>query len=219
NSLDPCDFRADRLYYFSTGDFQSWFNSNIRSNIARIYFGHDGISISNPDIPASEWYLARDVQLITPGIFDINDCNGLSYANFKADVGGTIADADSLLNVGIPIDIRSHDDIRSLLCENVGEMKIEWTDGTKYPDPDNSLAWFGFEMPRKDGAPPDIPPNPDYNGIEVKTTSPPIYYRASWTPSNRAYWPRALKFTFTIYDSKGIFDEGKTFTHIVYLRD
>jgi type II secretory pathway pseudopilin PulG len=28
---------------------------------------------------------------------------------------------------------------------------------------------------------------------------------------------RALKFTFTLYDSRGIFENGKTFTHIVYL--
>ena len=31
--------------------------------------------------------------------------------------------------------------------------------------------------------------------------------------------PKALKFTFTLYDSKGVFKEGKTFTHIVYLDD
>ncbi len=30
---------------------------------------------------------------------------------------------------------------------------------------------------------------------------------------------RAFKFTFTLYDSKGVFPEGKTFTHIVYLDD
>jgi len=30
---------------------------------------------------------------------------------------------------------------------------------------------------------------------------------------------RALKFTFTLYDSKGIIKEGRTFTHIVYLDD
>jgi hypothetical protein len=28
---------------------------------------------------------------------------------------------------------------------------------------------------------------------------------------------RAFKFTFTLYDSMGIFPEGKIFTHIVYL--
>ena len=28
---------------------------------------------------------------------------------------------------------------------------------------------------------------------------------------------RALKFTFTLFDSKGIIKDGRTFTHIVYL--
>ena len=28
---------------------------------------------------------------------------------------------------------------------------------------------------------------------------------------------RALKFTFTLFDSMGIIKEGRTFTHIVYL--
>jgi hypothetical protein len=32
-------------------------------------------------------------------------------------------------------------------------------------------------------------------------------------------WPRAIKFTFTLYDSRGVFKEGQTFTHIVYLGD
>jgi hypothetical protein len=30
---------------------------------------------------------------------------------------------------------------------------------------------------------------------------------------------RALKFTFTLYDSRGIIPEGRTFTHIVYIGD
>jgi prepilin-type N-terminal cleavage/methylation domain-containing protein len=33
------------------------------------------------------------------------------------------------------------------------------------------------------------------------------------------YFPKALKFTFTLYDSNGVFKDGKTFTHIVYLND
>ncbi|MFA5251869.1 MAG: prepilin-type N-terminal cleavage/methylation domain-containing protein [Phycisphaerae bacterium] len=32
-------------------------------------------------------------------------------------------------------------------------------------------------------------------------------------------WPRAIKFTFTLYDSRGVFKEGQTFTHIVYIGD
>ena len=49
----------------------------------------------------------------------------------------------------------------------------------------------------------------------------------SWQPENDAIrnstlpvfsW-RAMKFTFTLYDSRGIFKDGQTFTHIVYLGD
>jgi len=47
-----------------------------------------------------------------------------------------------------------------------------------------------------------------------------------WRPRdediNEDWWeggfsPRAFKFTFTLYDSKGVLEDGKTFTHIVYL--
>jgi hypothetical protein len=45
-----------------------------------------------------------------------------------------------------------------------------------------------------------------------------------WRPENSEVigWPKelypiAFKFTFTLYDSKGIIKEGRTFTHIVYL--
>lgn len=32
-------------------------------------------------------------------------------------------------------------------------------------------------------------------------------------------FPQALKFTFTLYDSRGVFKDGQTFTHIVYIGD
>ena len=36
---------------------------------------------------------------------------------------------------------------------------------------------------------------------------------------NSTFYPDALKFTFTLYDSRGVFKDGQTFTHIVYLGD
>jgi len=50
---------------------------------------------------------------------------------------------------------------------------------------------------------------------------------SEWRPDNdddlenwpESFFPAAFKFTFTLYDSKGILKEGKTFTHIVYLGD
>jgi hypothetical protein len=36
-------------------------------------------------------------------------------------------------------------------------------------------------------------------------------------PLPQGGFPTALKFTFTLYDSKGVIKNGRTFTHIVYL--
>ena len=38
-------------------------------------------------------------------------------------------------------------------------------------------------------------------------------------PPIQENFPQALKFTFTLYDSLGIYEDGKRFTHIVYLDD
>ncbi len=216
------DFEADRIYYFTTGDFQSWFPPYYRSNIARVYFGHDSISLNplNP-IPISQWNLARDVELITPGILlppppAVVDYNDISYAERKTYLVSTRTDANSLFDPNtfrIPIDIQADpNSVRSLMCQNVGEIIIEWTDGTIYPL-DNSLNWFGLGMWRKSG-------DPNYSSIEDLPVLPNFIYRASWTPAvPKEYWPQALKFTFTLYDSKGILEKGRTFTHIVYLEE
>jgi prepilin-type N-terminal cleavage/methylation domain-containing protein len=181
-------FRADRLYYFSTGDFQSWFEPDIRSNIARIYFGHDSNSLDS-DRFVSKWNLARDVKLLTPG-YSHFDCNDTSFAECKADLEDALDDPVVVLANGVAIDIDyDANDVRRLMCQNAGEMIIEWTDGV--PDSNGLLGWYD-----------------EYDGP------------TSWTPAvSQAYWPKALKFTFTLYDSKGIFDKGKTFTHIVYIGD
>ncbi|MBN1391829.1 MAG: prepilin-type N-terminal cleavage/methylation domain-containing protein [Sedimentisphaerales bacterium] len=188
NSLGTNNFRADRVYYFSTGDFQSWFDSNVRSNIARIYFGHDS-SFSDSSVPVNKWNLARDAVLLTPGNSPPpGDCNDLSFAECKVDLTGALEDPNVVLNNGVIIDIDSDpNDVRRLMCQNAGELRIEWTDGTITG---GNLQWYG---------------NP---GTMEK-----------WTPQNQADWPEALKFTFTLYDSKRILREGRVFTHIVYLEN
>ena len=224
-------FHTDRMYYFCTGDFQSWYASNIRADAARVYFGHDRDSLNSAlDRPVSRWNLARDIMLLTPGTVvpappPIVDYNNISLAYCIANPAEVLAEAVRLFNSPPIIDIRNDaNDIRHLMCEDVGEIKIEWSDGTRYPithpNPDlrNSLVWFGYSMSKRqwifDNG---LPFDPVYITIEDVTNMPP-YYRAFWTPSIPAqYWPKALKFTFTLYDSKSILEKGRTFTHIVYL--
>lgn len=202
NSTTSADFRADRLFYFSTGDSQSWFATNVRSNIAKVYFGHDYRSLNVAALPVSEWSLARDIKLMTPGSPQLVDSNDVSFAAFKANVVGTENEAQNLLTYGIPIDVQANpDDVRGLMCQNVGEIKIEWTNGLKAPG--DIMLWFGLLLP---------------SGFPVEVPGPP--YIATWNPMTaEQYWPKALKFTFTLYDSKGILKQGRTFTHIVYFGD
>jgi len=234
--------RTDRLYFFATGDFQSWFDVPVtptinKSNIARVYIGHDRDSldlnryrdnIPPTDRPVSKWRLVHDIRLLKPFVAvpvppPFVDYNDVSYAECKNDLGA-LENAGDLFNSSIFIDRFSNppENLHSLLAQNVGSLVIQWTDGTRYLNPnlESSLAWFGIPdfgtpLSRKAGAP-DIPADPNYETIE-DITALPVAYQAYWRPGiQQQYWPKALKFTFTIYDSKGILEKGRTFTHIVY---
>jgi prepilin-type N-terminal cleavage/methylation domain-containing protein len=208
------NFRSDRLYFFSTGDFQSWYNSGVRSNIARIYLGHDWTSLDvSQNIPVNRWRLAQDVNLLTFGMSggDYNDVNFAWCQVHPADINSN-ANAMFLNPPDINMTYNSNS-LRRLLCENAGQLQIEWTDGTINAG-NGAIVWFGLNNPK---------------GIGFDYAAGP-YYEAIWQPTTSAdLWPKAIKFTFTLYDShydsqsvfrsQGLFKNGQTFTHIVYLGD
>lgn len=211
--LAETGFRADRIYYFCTGDFQSWFPGNVRSNIARVYFGHDRFTLTAEpaDIIQSWCSLVRDVELLTAQTTPPADCNNRSFAQRKADRGFTLDDATGLLSQSVSVSLSAPESLRSLLCQNVGQMRIEWTDGRVRPD--GTFEWWGLDNPIRLA-------DPQFeNNIDEQDPSElgRLEYRAVWTPLNQEYWPEALRFTFTLYDSRGIIEDGRTFTHIVYL--
>ena len=121
------------------------------------------------------------------------------------------------------IDINDSNDIYKLLCQNVGSLKIEWTYGWSRQSDPNQILWWGLNnalsdessLRKRDGNPVD--------SIEIGQISSAINenegltYNVWWDAYNSQYWPYALKFTFTLYDSKGIIKNGRTFTHIVYI--
>jgi len=133
---------------------------------------------------------------------------------------------------GATMDIRDPDSLHMLLCEGVGEFKVQgWYDAKKRwmpevdPNGDGSLAdsdfWLDSSGARLDSE--DVPgvlyPYPPYGGVNIRDIN--------YDPNeiDRAHFDaipglgRALKFTFMLYDSKGIIEKGRTFTHIVYLGD
>ena len=194
----PNNFRSDRLYFFSTGDFQSWYNSTVRSNIARIYLGHDRTSLT---YTVNYWRLVQDINLLTPGMSG-GDYNDVNFAWCQVHPTEITNNANAMFLYPPYINTADSNTLSRLLCENAGQFKIGWADGASTLDASGAIVWFGFG-------------NSKGTGIEFVGGN---YYEAIWQPSTPAdLWPQALKFTFTLYDSHG--RNGQTFTHIVYLGD
>jgi prepilin-type N-terminal cleavage/methylation domain-containing protein len=131
-----------------------------------------------------------------------------------------------------------------LMCRGVSSFAVQWA----YWDPDyNRFHWFPSNDPDGDGNPADshfelmrmngypVPASPIPAGYENFYAFGTFFNIPTdqinfWGPISEmmynstdnfaaGFYPRALKFTFTLYDSKGIIKEGRIFTHIVYLGD
>lgn len=165
----------------------------------------------------------------------LNEWKIIPLAN-KADLLSVICDAKvgqssiSEQIKGAEIDPADPNTIHMLLCEGVGEFKIQgWSDALQRwvpevdPDGDGSLLDTDF-IPDSDGngldseeIPGVLYPYPPYGAVRINNIN---YPRDRIDREHFNMIPglgRALKFTFTLYDSKGIIKEGRTFTHIVYL--
>ncbi len=162
----------DGLYFFSTGDFQSVKDDDVRSNIARIYFGPARDEPNN---------LLLDVKLLTPGK-NGDDYNDVSFAECQQDIAAKFEDPNDIVDDSKRRPKVDTVNFGNLLAQRVGNMNIEWTDSTIV---NQKIEWRGNSN--------------------------------VWTPWNQSQWPKALRFTFTLYDSKNIFRDGRTFEHIVYI--
>lgn len=159
----------------------------------------------------------------------------------KQDMLAVVTDVDVGTSTILPGGLRgAHVDpadantIHILLCEGVGEFKVQgWSydsvrgvwrwipevdiDG---PGPLTDSDFFPVGDPCVPGTlyPYRMSVSTEtYGGVSVNNLSFP---QSSVTEANFNNIPglgRVLKFTFTLFDSKGIIEQGRTFTHIVYL--
>ncbi|MBN2590615.1 MAG: prepilin-type N-terminal cleavage/methylation domain-containing protein [Sedimentisphaerales bacterium] len=118
---------------------------------------------------------------------------------------------------GISVEPNDPDTLHMLLCEGVGEFKIQgWDDTTKtwVPEVDSH-----FNTTDSNSLPGVLYPWP-LGAISIEGNNYKDYPRNEINREHFNSIPglgRALKFTFTLFDSKGIIKGGRTFTHIVYL--
>ena len=152
------------------------------------------------------------------------DYDNISYAKCKNRLSD-YEDPSSLLSNSIVITVNPADNIRSLMAENVGQMIIQWTDGTIVPglpltNASGSLMWYGLPVPNMTTGAALGPVLSGNSAINDSGASDPPSYRADWGSGvPEGFWPKAIKFTFTLYDSNRVIKSGRTFTHIVYIGD
>ena len=148
-----------------------------------------------------------------------NKINILS-ATTDIDVTGTTVNTAMR---GANVDPADANSIHMLLCEGVGEFKIQgWYEAQQQwipevdPDGNGNLADSHFYMNEPNTVPGVLYPAP-YGTVHINTID---YPRTLINESNFNIIPglgRVLKFTFTLFDSRGIIKNGMTFTHMVYL--
>jgi len=130
----------------------------------------------------------------------------------------SIIESPSNIAGGTVVDPEDPGTIHSLLAEGVGQFKIQgWSDEYGWVPEDNDVPLLNLTGdPTQEVA--GILYNPLHGGI--KNLNVAYDPNISMDEEHFNQIPglgRALKFTFTLYDSKGVFKNGRTFTHIVYL--
>jgi len=132
------------------------------------------------------------------------------------------------IDIQNPVPIGLH----MLMCQGVGSVSVQW----EYP---YNLEYRWWPSSDPDGNPgtrdSDFDPNAmNMNQFGMYFNMPdgvnhtlywygPEHAKTQAQPGSQifppSFYPRALKFTFTLYDSKNIIKGGRRFTHIVYLEN
>jgi len=243
--------RFDQIMFFADGDFQSTqlYESGINAepapdgdklvigNIARIHYGQ---AQPDPNLLARRQHiLTADPCLIEWPNADMSDFDdvpnewyehdSLSLAQWKIIVGDTYKDKiiPTAFYYRPLVDMDDPNTFHQLMCEGVGSFAIQWA---YWDSGDERFYWFPSDDPDGDPSTSDshFPLNGEYKfGVYFNVLGSiddnDWYSIGYFAGDDFCSYPKAIKFTFRLYDSKGIIKKdgraGRTFTHIVYLGD
>jgi type II secretory pathway pseudopilin PulG len=134
------------------------------------------------------------------------------------------------------IDFSDPNTIHNFMTDGIGSFSIQWDYITDLTAP---IAGAHFWWPALDPDGNGSMSDSDFDGTNGMGSNSFGFYFYSAPPgsgwfspaqatgtyypdniiSPKPIYPRALKFVFVIYDSRGVFPNGQTFSHIVYLGD
>jgi prepilin-type N-terminal cleavage/methylation domain-containing protein len=202
---DSNDVRSDSIIFFANGDFQSTrqydyggSDKTVVGNVACIFYALADVTGYSPEEkpdPKKKILMRRQTILTSDSSLtqNFNLIDRQEYCN-KQTLAELIADptfdANALMVVK-NLNLNDANDLVNYMAKGVDDFTIQYVGGEDW------------------GA------------------TPPIIKKFNeWRPENsevtnwpKALYPKAFKFTFTLYDSKGVIKEGREFTHIVYIGD
>ncbi len=197
--------RSDSIVFFANGDFQSTgqyeyggTDKTVVGNVASIFYGQANIPSYTPEErqdPKKKILVRRQTILIFDPCSDWEDKELDDLAEYcnedkKSSLAELIANPSFDANDLMDTDFDPND---------VNDLVMYMVKGVD----DFTIQYVGWDDTFKKFN----EWRPENEDIEL----------GGW--ENKSFTPLALKFTFTLYDSKGIFENGRRFTHIVYLGD
>ena len=196
--------RYDRIVFFASGEFQSTrqyldtgllppADITVSGNVARIFYGQ----AANPNILSrKQKILTANTGLAPTVASDPHEYEQSVLSYWKTGTLDPLVLA-AWINPPPVVDTSNAQHIPLYMVGGIQGFTIQFENG--FDAATNEIIWW-----------------PDSSILVVGTPSLHLANSsaAGWTP---IVLPRAVKFTFTLYDLNGILDGGRTFTHIVYL--
>ena len=214
------DVRSDRILFFANGDFQSTRqykditsvnDKTVVGNVAGIFYGLADIPSYSPQEklnPRKKILLRRQTILTAEsdwGDLDLKEAGEYSDEDGMSSLSELIAEQIRVGGWNTPdindliskrdLDPADEKDLVKYMAKGVDDFSIQYV-GVDYDEFGNVEDLFDFNEWR-----------PINRELEIREDY--------W--DDKFFAPAALKFTFKLYDSKGIIKNGRTFTHIVYL--
>ena len=200
---------SDRIVFLANGDFQSIrqypyedpngdiFYKTVTGNLASISYGMTKTSKGRPVLSRGQMILTFDDSLLqNPPALELGEYCKMSFYEFRTNARTIFENKEMWAGKNLPpLDLASEQDLVRYMIKGISDFKIEYE---QWRDKRDWLSGNGIFV--DDG----------YN-IFVVNDDGEFFIKGLGT--------RALKFSFTLYDSNGIIENGRRFTHIVYIGD
>jgi prepilin-type N-terminal cleavage/methylation domain-containing protein len=199
---DSSNDANDSIVFFANGDFQDA-NGLVRGNVARIYYGQAGIRPDTNSVDPNKILVRKQVILEPslpspapdPNVYEPYSIMQLVNKYLATDPNGSSSYVVQGTWIVRPrINPTNAGSIAMYLAKGVDNFSIMYCSKTDISG--GIITWHRLSSGQQ-----------QFFGF----AGPPAFY-----PYFKLY-PDAIKFTFTLYDSKKILKTGRTFEHIVYI--